>query len=52
MISLVRENQIIIDMSTSQPDLMTKINTKIKDKKSFFADAPIARTRQVAIEVN
>ena len=50
MISFVRENQIIIDMSTSQPDLMTKINTKIKDKKSSFADAPIARTRQAAID--
>ena len=26
------------------------INTKIKDKKSSFADAPIARTRQAAID--
>ena len=50
MISLVRKNQIIIDMSTSHPDLMKKINTKIKEKKSFFADAPIARTRQAAID--
>ena len=50
MISFVRENQIIIDMSTSQPDLMTKINKTIKDKKSSFADAPIARTRQAAID--
>ena len=46
----MRENQIIIDMSTSQPDLMTKINKTIKDKKSSFADAPIARTRQAAID--
>ena len=50
MISFVRENQIIIDMSTSQPDLMTKINKTIKDKQSSFADAPIARTRQAAID--
>ena len=50
MISFVRENQIIIDMSTSQPDLMTKINKTLKDKKSSFADAPIARTRQAAID--
>ena len=37
-------------MSTSQPDLMVKLNEAIKEKKAFFADAPIARTRQAAID--
>jgi hypothetical protein len=37
-------------MSTSQPDLMVKLNINIKKKNSFFADAPIAKTRQAAID--
>mgnify|MGYP003314505822 CR=1 FL=1 len=48
--SEIKPNKFIIGMSTSQPDLMTKINKTIKDKKSSFADAPIARTRQAAID--
>ena len=35
-------------MSTSQPDLMIELNKLITKKGSFFADAPIARTRQAA----
>jgi len=50
MINLVKKNQIIIDMSTSQPALMTKIENKIRNKGAYFVDAPIARTRQAAID--
>ncbi len=50
MIDFVRERQIIVDMSTSQPQLMIKISNNIKDKNAFFVDAPIARTRQAAID--
>tara|TARA_B100000768_G_C11280895_1_gene378533 strand:- start:746 stop:1630 length:885 start_codon:yes stop_codon:yes gene_type:complete len=49
-INHVKPNQYIIDMSTSQPDLMVKLNDSIKIKKAFFADAPIARTRQAAVD--
>ncbi|MDG1981762.1 MAG: NAD(P)-dependent oxidoreductase [Alphaproteobacteria bacterium] len=50
IISLIKPNQYIVDMSTSQPDLMVKLNAEIKKKNSFFADAPIAKTRQAAID--
>ena len=48
--SFVRKNQIIVDMSTSQPDLMIKLEKDLKIKDAFIADAPIARTRQAAID--
>ena len=48
--SFVRKDQIIIDMSTSQPDLMLKLEKDLKIKEAFIADAPIARTRQAAID--
>ena len=50
MISFIKPNQYIVDMSTSQPDLMVKLNVEIKKKNSFFADAPIGKTRQAAID--
>ena len=50
MISVIKPNKYIVDMSTSQPDLMVKLNITIKKKNSFFADAPIAKTRQAAID--
>ena len=49
-ISHIKINQVIIDMSTSQPDLMIKLENEIKIKGAHFADAPIARTRQAAID--
>ena len=48
--SFVRKNQIIVDMSTSQPDLMLKLEKDLKIKEAFIADAPIARTRQAAVD--
>ena len=49
-ISNIKNNQFIVDMSTSQPDLMIRLEDEIKIKGSHFADAPIARTRQAAID--
>ena len=46
--SEIKPNKFIIDMSTSQPDLMIELNKLITKKGSFFADAPIARTRKAA----
>ena len=46
----VQSQQYIIDMSTSQPDLMVDLDKKINKQGAFFADAPIARTRQAAID--
>ena len=37
--SFIRKNQIIIDMSTSQPDLMLKLEKDLKIKDAFIADA-------------
>ena len=48
--SFIKKNQVIIDMSTSQPDLMLKLEKDLKTKDAFIADAPIARTRQAAID--
>ena len=48
IISKLKPNKLIVDMSTSQPDLMIEIKNQIETKGSFFADAPIARTRQAA----
>ena len=48
IVSKIKPNKFIIDMSTSQPDLMIELNKLITKKGSFFADAPIARTRQAA----
>ena len=48
--SFVTNNKLIIDMSTSQPDLMLKLEKDLKKKDAFIADAPIARTRQAAID--
>ena len=48
IVSELKPNKFIIDMSTSQPDLMIELNKLITKKGSFFADAPIARTRQAA----
>ena len=36
MIDSVREKQIIVDMSTSQPQLMVEISNNIKNKNAFF----------------
>ncbi len=49
-ISFIKRNQIIVDMSTSQPDLMVKLEKDLKIKDAFIADAPIARTRKAAID--
>ena len=48
IVSEISADKLIIDMSTSQPDLMIELNKLITKKGSFFADAPIARTRQAA----
>ena len=48
IVSEINPDKLIIDMSTSQPDLMIELNKLITKKGSFFADAPIARTRQAA----
>ncbi|MDF1721651.1 MAG: NAD(P)-dependent oxidoreductase [Minwuia sp.] len=50
LISHVREGQILIDMSTSQPTLMREIATAMQARGGHFADAPIARTRQAAAD--
>jgi 3-hydroxyisobutyrate dehydrogenase-like beta-hydroxyacid dehydrogenase len=37
-------------MSTSQPDLMVELEKEATARKAYFADAPIARTRQAAVD--
>ena len=50
MIQNIKKGQFIIDMSTSQPDLMVELEKEAKNRKAYFADAPIARTRQAAVD--
>jgi 3-hydroxyisobutyrate dehydrogenase-like beta-hydroxyacid dehydrogenase len=50
MIKKVKRDQFLIDMSTSQPDLMVELEKETKNRKAYFADAPIARTRQAAVD--
>lgn len=45
-----REGQTIIDMSTSPPRLMRELAEACAAKGVDFADAPVARTRQAAID--
>ena len=50
MIQNIKKGQFIIDMSTSQPDLMVELEKEATARKAYFADAPIARTRQAAVD--
>lgn len=45
-----RKGQIIIDLGTSPVGLTRELATKLEAKGVSFADAPIARTRQAAID--
>jgi 3-hydroxyisobutyrate dehydrogenase-like beta-hydroxyacid dehydrogenase len=42
--------QVLVDMSTSPPDLMRDLTEAARSKGADFADAPIARTRKAAID--
>ncbi|MDF1733812.1 MAG: NAD(P)-dependent oxidoreductase [Minwuia sp.] len=50
LVGHLREGQVLIDMSTSQPTLMREIAAEAAEKGARFADAPIARTRQAAAD--
>lgn len=50
LISQMRAGQTLIDMSTSQPTLMREIAGAMAARGGYFADAPIARTRQAAAD--
>ncbi len=50
LVSLLGDGQTLIDMSTSQPDLMKEIAAAAASRGAHFADAPIARTRQAAAD--
>ena len=45
-----RKGQIVIDLGTSPVGLTRELATKLEAKGASFADAPIARTRQAAID--
>jgi len=45
-----REGQIIVDLSTCPVNLTRKIYSAAKEKGIDFADSPVARTRQAAID--
>lgn len=45
-----RKGQVLIDMSTSPPGLMREIAEVMESRGAHFADAPIARTRQAAMD--
>ena len=45
-----RAGQIVVDLGTSPVGLTRELATKLEAKGASFADAPIARTRQAAID--
>jgi 3-hydroxyisobutyrate dehydrogenase-like beta-hydroxyacid dehydrogenase len=50
LLQRLQAGQILIDMSTSEPSLMTEIAARAERLRVSFADAPIARTRQAAVD--
>lgn len=50
LIEQVGDGQIVIDMSTSPPALMQEIAAAANERGAHFADAPVARTRQAAVD--
>jgi 3-hydroxyisobutyrate dehydrogenase-like beta-hydroxyacid dehydrogenase len=50
LLDLVRKGQIVVDMSTSPPRLMRELAEAFAAKGVEFADAPVARTRQAAVD--
>ena len=50
LISMMRQGQKLIDMSTAPPALMRKLASDLAAKGADFADAPIARTRRAAVD--
>lgn len=49
-VTRLQPGQIFVDMSTSPPALMREVATAAEDRGAGFADAPIARTRQAAVD--
>ncbi|MBS0242044.1 MAG: NAD(P)-dependent oxidoreductase [Proteobacteria bacterium] len=50
LIGLVSAGQTVVDMSTSPPRLMRELANAFGEKGVAFADAPVARTRQAAVD--
>lgn len=50
LLGMVRAGQTIVDMSTAPPSLMRELGADFAAKGVDFADAPVARTRQAAID--
>ncbi|MEE3122014.1 MAG: NAD(P)-dependent oxidoreductase [SAR324 cluster bacterium] len=50
LITQMKKNSILVDMSTSPVDLTESIAALCRENKIFFADAPVARTREAAIQ--
>ncbi|WP_339947894.1 NAD(P)-dependent oxidoreductase [uncultured Albimonas sp.] len=50
VLETIREGQILVDTSTAPVGLTRELAAKIEAKGARMADAPVARTRQAAIE--
>lgn len=50
LLERVRPGQTVVDMSTAPPSLMRELGEAFAAKGVSFADAPVARTRQAAID--
>lgn len=50
LLELVRTGQTVVDMSTSPPRLMRELAEAFAARGVEFGDAPVARTRQAAID--
>jgi hypothetical protein len=50
LLNCVGAGHTVVDMSTAPPRLMRDISRRLAERGARFADAPVARTRQAAID--
>lgn len=50
LLAHVRRGTIIVDLSTIPVETAQRVGAAVADQGSFFVDAPVARTRQAAID--
>ncbi|HRD76835.1 MAG TPA: NAD(P)-dependent oxidoreductase [Hyphomicrobiaceae bacterium] len=50
LVAHARRGQTLVDMSTAPPRLMREIERQLVPRGARFADAPVARTRQAAVD--
>lgn len=50
LLSGLRPGQVVVDLSTSPAELAQELGAALAERDAIFVDAPVARTRQAAID--